>query len=36
MNADRWRQIEEWVRTSYALVAPKTLARVVLTEDGIA
>jgi predicted DNA-binding protein (MmcQ/YjbR family) len=23
----RWRQIEEWIRTSYTLVAPKTLAR---------
>jgi predicted DNA-binding protein (MmcQ/YjbR family) len=33
---DRWRQIEEWVRTSYTLVAPKTLAKVVLAEDGIA
>lgn len=32
---DRWRQIEEWVRTSYTLVAPKTLAKVVLAEDGI-
>jgi predicted DNA-binding protein (MmcQ/YjbR family) len=29
----RWRQVEEWVRTSYTLVAPKTLARVVLAED---
>lgn len=24
---DRWAQIEEWVRTSYSLVAPKSLAR---------
>jgi predicted DNA-binding protein (MmcQ/YjbR family) len=24
---DRWRQITEWVETSYRLVAPKTLAR---------
>ncbi len=31
---ERWRQIEEWVRTSYTLVAPKKLARVVLEEDG--
>jgi len=30
---DRWQQVEEWVRTSYTLVAPKTLAKVVLTED---
>jgi predicted DNA-binding protein (MmcQ/YjbR family) len=32
---DRWRQVEEWVRTSYTLVAPKKLARQVLDEDGI-
>jgi predicted DNA-binding protein (MmcQ/YjbR family) len=24
---ERWQQFEEWVRTSYALVAPKRLAR---------
>lgn len=29
----RWEIIREWVRTSYTLVAPKTLARVVLDED---
>jgi predicted DNA-binding protein (MmcQ/YjbR family) len=29
-----WRQLEEWVRTSYTLVAPKKLARIVLEEDG--
>jgi predicted DNA-binding protein (MmcQ/YjbR family) len=34
-SASRWRQIEEWVRTSYTLVAPKALAKVVLAEDGI-
>ena len=33
---DRWRLVEEWVRTSYTLVAPKRLARVVLAEDGAA
>jgi predicted DNA-binding protein (MmcQ/YjbR family) len=33
-TAARWQQ--EWVRTSYALVAPKKLARLVLEEDGIA
>jgi predicted DNA-binding protein (MmcQ/YjbR family) len=33
-DADRWRQVEEWVRTSYTLVAPKTLAKRVLAEDG--
>ncbi len=31
---DRWEQVEEWVRTSYVLVAPKSLAAVVLAEDG--
>ena len=30
----RWREVEEWVRTSYTLVAPKALARRVLDEDG--
>jgi predicted DNA-binding protein (MmcQ/YjbR family) len=30
----RWLEIEEWVRTSYTLVAPKTLARQVLEDDG--
>jgi predicted DNA-binding protein (MmcQ/YjbR family) len=33
---ERWQQIEEWVRTSFTLVAPKSLAKVVLAEDGIA
>jgi predicted DNA-binding protein (MmcQ/YjbR family) len=32
---DRWALIEEWVRTSYTLVAPKRLARTVLAEDGL-
>jgi len=32
----RWQQVEEWVRTSYTLVAPKSLAKVVLAEDGLA
>lgn len=30
----RWEQVEEWVRTSYTLVAPRRLARLVLAEDG--
>ncbi len=30
----RWRQVEEWVRTSYTMVAPKSLARRVLAEDA--
>ena len=31
----QWQQIEEWVRTSYTLVAPKRLAKLVLEEDGV-
>ena len=31
---DRWQQVEEWVRTSYTLVAPRALARIVLAEDA--
>ena len=30
----RWVEIEEWVRTSYTLVAPKRLAKQVLDEDA--
>jgi predicted DNA-binding protein (MmcQ/YjbR family) len=29
----RWSEIEEWIRTSYTLVAPRKLARQVLEED---
>jgi predicted DNA-binding protein (MmcQ/YjbR family) len=32
---DRWQQVTEWVRTSYTMVAPKKLAKVVLEEDGV-
>ena len=32
-TAARWREVEEWVRTSYTLVAPKRLAKLVLEED---
>ena len=32
----RWVEVEEWVRTSYTIVAPKKLARLVLEEDGLA
>ena len=28
----QWEEVEEWVLTSYTLVAPKTLARTVLAE----
>jgi predicted DNA-binding protein (MmcQ/YjbR family) len=31
---ERWQLIEEWVRTSYTLVAPKRLARQVIDEDA--
>jgi predicted DNA-binding protein (MmcQ/YjbR family) len=30
VSDERWQQIEEWVLTSYTMVAPKSLARVVL------
>ncbi len=33
-SAARWQEVEEWVRTSYTLVAPKRLARAVLDEDA--
>jgi predicted DNA-binding protein (MmcQ/YjbR family) len=32
-SAKRWREIEEWIRTSYTLVAPRRLARQVIAED---
>jgi predicted DNA-binding protein (MmcQ/YjbR family) len=32
-DAERWKQVEEWVRTSYTLVAPKPLAKIVIAED---
>jgi predicted DNA-binding protein (MmcQ/YjbR family) len=32
-SATRWREIEEWIRTSYTLIAPKKLARRVVEED---
>jgi hypothetical protein len=35
-SAARWREIEEWVRTSYTMVAPKRLAKLVLEEDASA
>lgn len=35
VDPERWEQVTEWVRTSYTLVAPKTLARQVLDADGI-
>jgi predicted DNA-binding protein (MmcQ/YjbR family) len=32
---ERWTVLREWVRTSYALVAPKRLGRVVLEQDAV-
>ncbi len=31
----RWQQVGEWVRMSYCLVAPRSLARIVLAEDNL-
>jgi len=33
-SAARWGEIEEWVRTSYTLVAPRKLARQVIEQDS--
>ena len=30
---DRWGQVEEWVRISYGLVAPRRLAKMVLEAE---
>jgi hypothetical protein len=32
---ERWRQITECVRTSFALVAPRSLARLVPADTGL-
>jgi predicted DNA-binding protein (MmcQ/YjbR family) len=32
VRRERWQEIREWVRTSYTLVAPKPLARIVLEQ----
>jgi predicted DNA-binding protein (MmcQ/YjbR family) len=34
LDEERWKQVEEWVRTSYTLVAPRRLARLVLQQDA--
>jgi predicted DNA-binding protein (MmcQ/YjbR family) len=34
LSKERWREVEEWIRTSYTLIAPKRLARTVLDQDG--
>lgn len=33
LGAARWQEVEEWVETSYTLVAPRRLARQVLDRD---
>jgi predicted DNA-binding protein (MmcQ/YjbR family) len=33
LDADGWQELEEWVRSSYTLVAPKRLAGRVLKTD---
>jgi predicted DNA-binding protein (MmcQ/YjbR family) len=30
----RWQEIEEWIRTSYILVAPKRLGQIVVEQDA--
>ena len=34
VSAARWREVEEWVRTSYTLVAPKRLAKLLLADGS--
>ena len=34
LSAARWQLVEEWIRTSYTLVAPKALARQALAEEA--
>jgi predicted DNA-binding protein (MmcQ/YjbR family) len=36
LDASRWHEIAEWVRTSYALLAPNALARLVIEGDNAA
>ena len=33
LDANGWQELEEWVRTSYTLVAPRNLARIVEEAD---
>jgi predicted DNA-binding protein (MmcQ/YjbR family) len=35
LDESRWQEVEEWVRTSYTLVAPKSLAKIVFAADGV-
>ncbi|MGO9457658.1 MAG: MmcQ/YjbR family DNA-binding protein [Acidimicrobiales bacterium] len=32
-SKERWREVEEWIRTSYSLIAPRRLARQVVDHD---
>lgn len=34
LDEERWEQLTEWVRTSYTLIAPKRLARIVIDADA--
>ena len=34
LSADDWQQLDEWVRTSYTLIAPKRLAKLVLAAES--
>lgn len=35
LDGERWAEVEEWILTSYSLLAPKTLARRILADgDG--
>src|SRR5215468_7971141 len=36
LDASSWREIEQWVRTSYALIAPNTLGRLVIESHDAA
>ncbi len=33
LSRARWQEVEEWIRISYTLVAPKRLARLTLDQD---
>ena len=34
-SAPKWEEVTEWIRTSYTLVAPKSLAKIVIAEDAV-
>lgn len=35
VSAARWGEVEEWIRTSFVMVAPKKLGAQVAEEDGL-